>query len=110
MRSSQRWDLPKPASSTAHIWTTPSAAALTRTSSTKRPRRCTTTLAASDRRRGFTYHCAHSYWSYARTAEAIFGEEGKALAEEVLSDLAKDWGKEYAERIATYRDTDFERI
>ena len=63
-----------------------------------------------ERRKDFEYHCAHSYWSYARTAEAIFGEEGKALAEEALSDLAEDWGREYADIIDTYRDTDFERI
>ena len=63
-----------------------------------------------ERRKDFEYHCAHSYWSYAKTSEAIFGEEGKAASEAVLTDIAQDWGEEYSETIIQYRDTDFESI
>jgi len=64
----------------------------------------------AQRRRDFTYHCAHSYWSYARTCEAVFGEEGRQLAEDVLADVASDWGGEYAPVLKTFEKTDFERI
>ena len=63
-----------------------------------------------ERRKDFEYHCAHSYWSYALVCEAIFGDEGRKIAEGVLSDVAKDWGTEYSERIIQYQNTDFERI
>ncbi|MBQ6014295.1 MAG: L-2-amino-thiazoline-4-carboxylic acid hydrolase [Firmicutes bacterium] len=58
----------------------------------------------------FEYHCAHSYWSYAKTCTAIFGEEGNELACAVLSDLSKEFGKEYADAILKYADTDFTHI
>ncbi|MBQ1888105.1 MAG: hypothetical protein II166_05470, partial [Firmicutes bacterium] len=58
----------------------------------------------------FEYHCAHSYWSYAKTCAAIFGEEGNELACAVLSDLSKEFGKEYADTILKYADTDFTHI
>ncbi|MCR4804128.1 MAG: L-2-amino-thiazoline-4-carboxylic acid hydrolase [Clostridia bacterium] len=64
----------------------------------------------ADRRRGFTYHCAHSYWSYARTAERIFGRSGRQLADEVLLDIEADWGASYANRLRSYQTTDFEVV
>ena len=63
-----------------------------------------------ERLRDFEYHCAHSYWSYARTAEVIFGEEGRAVAEAVLSDIAEDWGEDYNTVIRKYVTFDFEMI
>ena len=65
---------------------------------------------ACQRRKDFEYHCAHSYWSYAKTAEAIFGEEGRALAEGVLSDIAQEWGESFSDTIGEYRSVDFEKI
>ncbi|MBP5750912.1 MAG: L-2-amino-thiazoline-4-carboxylic acid hydrolase [Firmicutes bacterium] len=65
---------------------------------------------AGERRKDFEYHCAHSFWSYARTAAAIFGEGGKAIAEAVLSDIAEDWGEDYNTVIRTYETFDFELI
>ena len=62
------------------------------------------------RLRSFEYHCAHSYWSYAKTCEAIFGEAGKTLAEAVLADIAKDWGGAYASALEKYATTDFEMV
>ena len=63
-----------------------------------------------ERLRSFEYHCAHSYWSYAKTCAAIFGEEGSALASAVLSDIAEVWGEDYNKVIQTYRSVDFETI
>ena len=57
--------------------------------------------------RSFEYHCADSYWAYRRTAERIFGEEGRAAAEQVLKALAETYGAEAAERMRRYEETDF---
>ena len=57
--------------------------------------------------RSFEYHCADSYWCCRRTAEHIFGEEGKAAAEQVLEELEAAFGKKARERILLYSDTDF---
>lgn len=64
----------------------------------------------ADRRKDFKYHCAHSYWSYAKTCAAIFGDEGRALADAVLSDIAAEWGDTYAKTLLDYTTTDFEMI
>ena len=58
----------------------------------------------------FEYHCAHSYWAYADTVKAVFGEEGREIAVRVMKDLAEDWGQEYADILAGYEDTDFTHI
>ena len=63
-----------------------------------------------DRRRGFTYHCAHSYWSYARCAARIFGSAGRRLADEVLEDISGDWGASYSNFLLKYKADDFEMI
>ncbi len=58
----------------------------------------------------FEFHCAHSYWAYGDTVRAIFGAEGDRIASRVLSDLAEEYGREYADTILSYRDTDFTHI
>ena len=57
--------------------------------------------------RSFEYHCADSYWGYRRTAERIFGAGGTAASEQVLLQVGETYGKEAAERLLQYRDTDF---
>ena len=57
--------------------------------------------------RSFEYHCADSYWGYRRTAERIFGAGGTAASEQVLLQVGEIYGKEAAERLLQYRDTDF---
>ena len=64
----------------------------------------------ADRRRGFTYHCAHSYWSYARCAARIFGRAGRQLADEVLEDISGEWGASYSNFLLKYKSDDFEMI
>lgn len=55
--------------------------------------------------RSFEYHCAHSYWAYREVCEAIFGEEGKQIAERVLDDFAAEYGKKMADTLAGYART-----
>ncbi len=57
--------------------------------------------------KGFDYHCGHLYWSYGEVSEAIFGAEGKAVAEAVMKDLEGTYGRGMAEKLASYKDTDF---
>ena len=64
----------------------------------------------ADRRRGFTYHCAHSYWSYARCAARIFGRAGRQLADEVLEDISGEWCASYSNFLLKYKADDFEMI
>ena len=53
------------------------------------------------------YHCAHSYWSYSEVTAAIFGAEGEAVNAQVLADFEKEYGKEMADTLVTYRGTNF---
>lgn len=57
--------------------------------------------------KSFEYHCAHSYYAYREVSTAIFGAEGTLAAEKVLADFAKDYGKEMADKLRTYKDTNF---
>lgn len=60
--------------------------------------------------KSFEYHCAHSYWSYKEVAEAIFGEEGEAIAGAVLQDFVKDYGREMADALMKYQNTNFNTV
>jgi hypothetical protein len=55
----------------------------------------------------FTYHCAHSYWTYHEVASAIFKADGEAVAQKVLEDFRKDYGSEMADALLSYRNTNF---
>ncbi len=55
----------------------------------------------------FEYHCAHSYWAYAEVTQAIFGAEGQIVCAEVMKDFEADYGKEMADILASYKDTNF---
>lgn len=57
--------------------------------------------------KSFEYHCAHAYWAFGEVTESIFGEEGKKVNAQVLEDFAAEYGKEMADTIAGYRDTNF---
>lgn len=57
--------------------------------------------------RSFEYHCAHSYWAYHEVTTAIFQEEAEEVNEQVIKDFARDYGKERADIIWRYRDTNF---
>lgn len=55
----------------------------------------------------FEYHCAHSFWAYHEVTEAIFQAEAGKVNEQVLEDFTKDYGKEMADRLWSYRYTNF---
>ena len=57
--------------------------------------------------KSFNYHCAHSYWSYGEMIVGIFKKEGETIADTVLADLEKDYGKKAARIIRTYEHTNF---
>lgn len=57
--------------------------------------------------RSFEYHCAHSYWAYNEVTAAIFQAEGEEVNTQVLRDLEADYGKEMADIIWSYRNTNF---
>ena len=57
--------------------------------------------------RSFEYHCAHSYWSYTEVVEAIFLAAGRSVTQQVLEDFAADYGNDMADRIISYRNTNF---
>lgn len=57
--------------------------------------------------RGFEYHCAHSYWAYNEVTSAIFGSEGQKVNELVLEDFFNEYGKEMADILWSYRNTNF---
>ena len=55
----------------------------------------------------FEYHCAHSYWSYSEITSAIFGGKGEEINAKVLKDFAEVYGQEMADKLATYKYTNF---
>ena len=57
--------------------------------------------------RSFEYHCAHSYWAYSEVCQAIFGEEGRLIAQKVLDDFAAEYGNDMADALAKYEGTNF---
>lgn len=57
--------------------------------------------------KSFEYHCAHSYWAYNEVTSAIFQAEGAKVNEQVLNDFKQDYGKEMADTIWSYRNTNF---
>lgn len=57
--------------------------------------------------KSFEYHCAHSYWAYNEVTAAIFGAEGEAVNAKVLREFEEAYGKEMADTLAGYRETNF---
>lgn len=63
-----------------------------------------------ENKESFAYHCAHLYDTYSSIAEAIFAEEGKNVAQEVLQRFAAEYGQEMAAVLKEYAGTDFNVI
>ena len=61
----------------------------------------------TDGLRGFDYHCAHTYWSFREVVQAIFGQEGTQIAEQILACLARDYGEDMARQLRGYGHVDF---
>ena len=60
--------------------------------------------------KSFEYHCAHLYWSYSEVTAAIFRSEGERVNKLVLQDFEQDYGKEMADLLQSYRNTNFNVI
>lgn len=56
---------------------------------------------------GFDYHCGHLYWSVSEVAAAIFQADGEAVNAAVLKDFTETYGTEMADRLASFRHTNF---
>ncbi|MCI7402894.1 MULTISPECIES: L-2-amino-thiazoline-4-carboxylic acid hydrolase [unclassified Pyramidobacter] len=57
--------------------------------------------------RDFEFHCAHSYWAYNEVTAAIFKNEGETINAKILEDFAKDYGKEMADALRAWKNTNF---
>lgn len=57
--------------------------------------------------KNFEYHCAHSFWAYHEVVEAIFQSEGEKVNRLVLEDFARDYGREMADVLWSYREVNF---
>ena len=55
----------------------------------------------------FEYHCAHIYWSFNEITSAIFKEKGEQINAKILNDFAETYGQEMADRLASYKHTNF---
>ena len=53
------------------------------------------------------YHCAHVYWTYARTITSMFGDEGAAIAARVRERFAAEYGQEALDIVLWYEGCDF---
>lgn len=56
----------------------------------------------------FEYHCAHSFWSYAKICRSIFLSEGERTTAQVLDDLKEYYGQQFCDCLMKYRSTDFD--
>lgn len=57
--------------------------------------------------KSFEYHCAHSFWAYHEVTAAIFQSEGEKVNQLVLKDFVRDYGKEMADTLWSYRAVNF---
>lgn len=57
--------------------------------------------------RSFEYHCAHSFWTYAKVTGAIFQNEADIVIQHVMQDFADDYSRDMLERLMKYQNTDF---
>lgn len=58
----------------------------------------------------FDYHCGHLYKTFSSIMIAIFGIDGQKIATEVLVRFSDEYGKEMANVLTEYYDTDFDII
>lgn len=63
-----------------------------------------------ENRKEFDYHCGHCYYTYSEIVTAVFSSEGASLAIAVLEDFASEYGRDMADRLTVFRDTNFNVI
>ena len=59
--------------------------------------------------RDFSFHTVHTYWAYRDISVAVFGDEGREVAEEVLRSLEEKYGEEAGKTVMSYKNTDFNK-
>ena len=59
-----------------------------------------------ENQKGMDYHCAHLFYTFARTIEEVL-PDGKEINRKVLDAFAQVWGRETADTLITYKNTDF---
>ncbi|MDD6600761.1 MAG: L-2-amino-thiazoline-4-carboxylic acid hydrolase [Galactobacillus timonensis] len=55
----------------------------------------------------FEYHCAHSFWTYAKVTSAIFLSDGGSVIQNVIDDFSNDYSRGMLGRLMKYQNTDF---
>ena len=55
----------------------------------------------------FEYHCANSYVANSEVKSDIFGDEGEQINAKVMKDFEETYGKEMADKLASYKYTNF---
>lgn len=63
-----------------------------------------------ERRKDFSYHCAHIYYTFSDIIISIFGEEGEEIAQAVFASFEEQYGEDMAARLLDYEETDFNLI
>jgi len=59
--------------------------------------------------RGFDYHAAHLYFTFARELERLLGDQGEAIVRQTDADFQDAFSAEHLKAILAFRDTDFTR-
>lgn len=60
--------------------------------------------------KGFDYHCAHIYYTFRDTAESILAADGTVIAGKVMERFIEAYGREMADALTAFRNTDFNVI
>lgn len=60
--------------------------------------------------KGFEYHCAHVFKTFADLTTAVFEEEGAKVSQSVLSDFGIQYGEDFAAILINFKTTDFNTI
>jgi hypothetical protein len=58
----------------------------------------------------FEYHCAHIFHTFSEIVISILRAEGKSLSIKVLEDFSLEYGKEMADTLVSYENTNFNII
>ena len=58
----------------------------------------------------FEFHCAHVFHTFSEIIKSILKAEGTGISAAVLADFSKEYGKEMADRLVSYEDTNFNVI
>ena len=55
----------------------------------------------------FEYHCAHVFHTFSEIVKSILKAKGEEMSASVIADFSSQYGKEMADRLISYKDTNF---